>query len=61
MVTEEVAAKAVPLIGAAAGGTINYLFMDHFQEMARGHFIVKRLEKSYGTELVERVYGELVI
>jgi hypothetical protein len=61
VVAEEVAAKAVPLIGAAAGGTINYLFMDHFQEMARGHFIVKRLEKSYGTELVERAYGELVI
>lgn len=61
VVTEEVAAKAVPIVGAAAGGTINYLFMDHFQEMARGHFIVKRLEKKYGTETVERAYKELVI
>lgn len=61
VVTEEVAAKAVPVIGAAAGGTINYLFMDHFQEMARGHFIVKRLENKYGAELVERAYKELVI
>jgi hypothetical protein len=39
VVTEEVAAKAVPIAGAAAGGAINYLFMDHFQEMARGHFV----------------------
>ncbi len=61
VVSEEVAAKAVPLVGAAAGGAINYLFMDHFQELARGHFVVKRLEKKYGTEAVERTYKELVI
>lgn len=61
VVTEEVAAKAVPIVGAAAGGAINYLFMDHFQEMARGHFIVKRLEKKYGTEIVEKAYKELAI
>ncbi len=61
VVSEEVAAKAVPLVGAAAGGAINYLFMDHFQEMARGHFVVTRLEKKYGTEAVERAYKELVI
>ncbi len=61
VVTEEVAAKAVPIVGAAAGGTINYLFMDHFQEMARGHFIVKRLEKKYTPEVVERAYRDLAI
>ncbi|MGA2260749.1 MAG: EcsC family protein [Acidobacteriota bacterium] len=61
VVTEEVAAKAVPILGAAAGGTINYLFMDHFQEMARGHFIIKRLEKKYGTALVEKTYSDLII
>jgi hypothetical protein len=53
--------KAVPIVGAAAGGTINYLFMDHFQEMARGHFIIKRLDKKYSTEIVERTYKDLVI
>jgi hypothetical protein len=61
VVTEEVAAKAVPIVGAVVGGGINYLFMDHFQEMARGHFIIKRLEKKYGPEAVERAYKELVI
>jgi hypothetical protein len=61
VVTEEIAAKAVPIVGAAAGGAINYLFMDHFQEMARGHFIVKRLEKKYGIEIVEKTYKELVV
>jgi hypothetical protein len=61
VVTEEVAAKAVPVIGAVAGGSINLLFMHHFQEIARGHFIVKRLEKKYGTKRVEKVYEELAI
>lgn len=61
VVTEEVAAKAVPVIGAVAGGSINLLFMHHFQEMARGHFIVKRLEKKYGAKRVEQAYEELAI
>jgi hypothetical protein len=59
VVTEEVAAKAVPVIGALAGGAINLLFMNHFQEMARGHFIIRRLEKAYGTEIVEQAYRSL--
>ena len=61
VVTEEVAAKAVPVIGAVAGGAVNLLFMHHFQEMARGHFVVKRLEKQYGVEAVRAAYERLVI
>ena len=59
IVSEEVAAKAVPIIGAAGGATINYLFMAHFQDMARGHFIVRRLEDKYGSEAVMNKYSEL--
>lgn len=61
VVTEEAAAKAIPVVGAVSGGAINYLFMNHFQEMARGHFVVKRLEKKYGQALVESTYKDLVI
>ncbi|MGD0807742.1 MAG: EcsC family protein [Anaerolineales bacterium] len=61
VVTEEIAATAVPLIGAVAGGSINLLFMHHFQEMARGHFIVKRLEKKYGIQRIEKAYLGLTI
>jgi hypothetical protein len=56
VVSEEVAAKAVPVVGAAAGAIVNVLFMDHFQNMARGHFIVRRLEKKYGQGAVESAY-----
>jgi len=59
VVTEKAAAQAVPIIGAVAGGLINTLFIGHFQDMARGHFIVRRLEKTYGAEPVRLVYAKL--
>ena len=55
-VSEKAAAQAVPAIGAAGGAIINTLFIDHFQDMARGHFIVRRLERKYGKEIVEHTY-----
>jgi hypothetical protein len=58
-VTEKVAAQSLPLLGAAGGAVINSLFIDHFQNMARGHFIVLRLEKKYGTETVRQAYMSL--
>ncbi|MFH1083484.1 MAG: EcsC family protein [Pseudomonadota bacterium] len=58
-VSEKFAAQAVPLIGAAGGALINTIFIDHFQDMARGHFIVRRLERVYGTDEVQRQYEKL--
>jgi hypothetical protein len=55
-VSQKAAASAVPVIGAAGGALINSIFMDHFQNMARGHFIVRRLEKHYGYEEVQKMY-----
>jgi len=58
-VTEKVAAQAVPVIGAAAGAVINTAFVNHYQQMARGHFIVRRLERKYGKAVVETAYQQL--
>ncbi len=58
-VSEKAAAQAVPVIGAAGGALINTLFIDHFQDMARGHFIVLRLEKKYGAEKIRQLYEKL--
>ncbi len=55
-VSEKTAAQAIPAIGAAGGAIINTLFIDHFQDMGRGHFIVRRLERKYGSQVVESVY-----
>lgn len=58
VVSEKAAAQAVPIIGAVAGAMINSIFIDHFQDMARGHFIVRRLEKIHGEALVQSAYKE---
>jgi hypothetical protein len=58
-ISEKAAAQAVPIIGAAGGAIINTIFMDHFQSVARGHFIVRRLEKQHGEDLVKAKYGQL--
>ena len=58
-VSEKAAAQAIPAIGAAGGAMINTLFIDHFQDMARGHFIVRRLERKYGHEVIKATYNEI--
>lgn len=59
VVTEKFAAQAVPVIGAVAGATLNTMFTDYYQDMARGHFIVRRLEKQYGYETVRAAYASI--
>lgn len=59
VVSEKFAAQAVPVIGAVAGAALNTIFIGYYQDMARGHFIVKRLERKYGFEPVRLVYGSL--
>jgi hypothetical protein len=59
VVSEKVAAQAIPLIGALGGLLVNTVFIDHFQDMAKGHFTIRRLEKIYGKELVRREYDKL--
>ncbi|NOT23287.1 MAG: EcsC family protein [Nitrospiraceae bacterium] len=58
-VSEKAAAQLVPIIGAAGGAVVNLLFIDHFQDMSRGHFTVRRLERHYGTEEVRRAYERI--
>lgn len=59
-VSEKVTAQAVPAIGAAGGAIVNTLFIDHFQDMAKGHFIVRRLEKIYGADPVKAAYEDMM-
>jgi EcsC protein family len=59
IVTQKVAAQALPVIGALGGAAVNYAFMEHFQDIARGHFTVRRLERTYSKELVRREYERI--
>jgi hypothetical protein len=58
-VSEKFAAQSIPAIGAAGGAAINLIFINHFQDMARGHFTIRRLERKYGTKVVQSEYERL--
>ncbi len=59
VVSQKAAAQMVPILGAAGGAAINALFIEHYQQMATGHFIVRRLEKTHGAEPVRAAYDKL--
>lgn len=55
-VSQKAAAQAIPAIGAAGGAMINTLFISHYQQMAKGHFVIRRLERMYGQEKIKALY-----
>ena len=57
VVSQKAAAQTVPVLGALGGAAINYIFIDHFQSIARGHFTVRRLERKYGKDIVSEAYN----
>lgn len=59
VVSDRIAASTLPVIGAIGGATVNVIFMNHFQQIAKAHFTVRRLERRYGPELVRRRYAEI--
>jgi hypothetical protein len=58
-IQDKAAAKMVPVAGAVSGAVLNLLFMNHFQDTARGHFIVRRLERKYGNEHIRKIYQRI--
>ncbi len=55
-VSERAAATAIPIVGAAGGAAVNLIFLRHFQDLAHGHFTVRRLERAYGEGAVRAAY-----
>ncbi len=53
---QKLAAKAVPVIGAAAGAGANYAFTDYYVEIAHVHFGLRRLCREYDPEEVLRLF-----
>jgi hypothetical protein len=59
VVSDKVAAGALPILGAVGGATVNIVFMDHFQRVAHAHFTLRRLERTYGSSRIKERYAEL--
>lgn len=59
VISDQAAVKMVPVVGALSGASLNLIFMNHYQDVAKGHFIVRRLERKHGTEIVKNTYTRL--
>jgi hypothetical protein len=59
VVSQKALAQTLPVVGALGGGLVNTIFISHFQDMARGHFAIRRLERQYGPEIVREAYAGL--
>ncbi len=59
VVSNKAAAQMIPLAGAVSGATLNLIFMQHFQDVARGHFMLRRMEREYGSQNVRLAYEQL--
>jgi len=59
-VSGKLAAQSIPVVGAVSGASVNCLFIQHYQKMAKAHFSIRALERKYGAERVETLYKEIV-
>lgn len=59
VVSQKLMAQAAAVLGAVGGAAVNLAFAEHFQDMARGHFTVRRLERIYGAGPVREEYERL--
>lgn len=59
VVSEKVVAQAIPIIGAIGGALINTYFIDHYQDLARAHFTIRRLERRHGAAKVREIYDSI--
>ncbi|MGD8265751.1 MAG: EcsC family protein [Chromatiales bacterium] len=59
VISDHAAARAIPVAGAVTGAMLNLIFMNHYQDVARGHFIVRRLERDYGNDRIRELYEQI--
>ncbi len=57
--SEKAVVQAMPVLGAVGGASVNVLFLDYFQKIAKGHFIIRRLERDYPYDVIKQQYQEM--
>lgn len=59
-ISSKIAAQSIPIVGAISGASINWLFIQHYQKMAKAHFSIRFLERKYGEKVVESLYKDIL-
>ena len=60
VISNKTAAQMVPIAGALSAGLMNLIFMNHYQDVAKGHFIIRRLERTHGIAKIKNAYQTLL-
>ncbi len=50
---QKLSLQMVPIAGALCGASLNAAFLAHYQELARAHFTIRRLERVHGDKVRE--------
>jgi len=58
-ISQKLAMQTVPFVGAIGGAALNAAFLRHYQDAARAHFVIRRLERSYGVAAVSSAWAGL--
>lgn len=56
----KIGAQAVPLLGAAVGAALNFVYMDFYQRMARVAFALLPIERAHGRAMVRSCFASVV-
>lgn len=59
-ISQKVLAQATPLLGAAAGATLNTSFVSYYQTMAHVHFRLRKLERNHAADEVKACFERIV-
>ncbi len=59
VISDKMAAQLVPVAGSVSAAALNLIFMQHYQDVARGHFVVRRLERQHGVDAIRDAYALL--
>ena len=54
--SQKFALQAVPVLGAIGGASLNAVFLQHYRNLAKAHFTVRRLERTFGPAAVQAAY-----
>ena len=58
-ISQKLALQAVPFVGAFGGAALNIAFLRHYTDMARAHFVIRRLERLHGAKLVRQAWEDI--
>ncbi len=61
ILSQKLAAKAVPVLGAAAGAGTNYAFLDYYVSIAHVHFGLRKLARIHGEDAVTEAFHQALV